>query len=279
MHPTGGVLGVLRNDLRAAVAAVAGPAAGMGDADCGCRFWAVRPVVMSRRGRRARGRPSCRREVCRRRVPRRPRCGAGLAWSDPSSGSGREPDSGFAPHAAQVHPGRGHAMAPARDPLEPYDMYTAFVGTGVDPGLRGPGEPAAEGHLADQAAVHPRQPCPPLGTPSLPDPAPGSGRIDHSARLTVEPLPARGTVVSIMIDPRHSPLGARQLRANPRPAITHRHQLDRRVQNTGARGHPTDRLVPRAGAAGAPIWHQVSRTIPGGDEYDGSMERRIARSS
>jgi len=68
------------NDLRVAVAAVAGPAAGIGSAYRGCRFWAVRPVVMCRYGEEAHGRPSCRREVCPTEACFPPPGGKALAW-------------------------------------------------------------------------------------------------------------------------------------------------------------------------------------------------------
>ena len=95
----------------------------------------------------------------------------------PSSGSGRGPpvriDSAAPPRNTQ----EGHAVAPARDPPDPYDVYTAFIlelASSPDCGtllnrLR-------EGHLADQRGwcTHPSHahrwephPCPILRLAAL----------------------------------------------------------------------------------------------------------------
>jgi hypothetical protein len=82
--------------------------------------------------------------VSRRRVVR--------PWpgSDPLRGLRPGPDSGFAPRAAQVHTQKGHAVAPARDPVEPYDVYTAFVvELAASPDCAALVNRLREGHLAD----------------------------------------------------------------------------------------------------------------------------------
>ena len=73
-----------------------------------------------------------------------------LAWSWSHSGSGRAPIRDSLPRAAKEHPG-GHPVAPARDPPDPYDVYTAFVlELASSPDCGALLHRLREGHVADQ---------------------------------------------------------------------------------------------------------------------------------
>ena len=146
-----------------------------------------RPLAMSVHGEEARtplaGEVFPTDAVARRRVAR-PWSGS---WSPPRARAG--PRFGIRSPCRRGAPRKGHAVAPARDPPDPYDVYTAFVRElAAIPDCSALCEPAAGGApRRPTRVVHPRQPCPPLGTSSLPDPAPGGpGRINRTARLTVD---------------------------------------------------------------------------------------------
>jgi hypothetical protein len=134
------------------------------------------------------GRPS--QERCSRRI-RVSRRRIAAPWSDPGPllalGPGarleiRSPCRRGAPRKRARHDtGKGSSRSLRR-------VHRVRPGTGVNPGLRRPCAPAAGGApRRPTRVVHPRQPCPPLGTSPLPDPAPSSsGRINRTARLTVD---------------------------------------------------------------------------------------------
>ena len=147
-----------------------------------------RPLANSVHGEEAQDAP--RRRGCSRRI-RVSRRRIAAPWSDPGPllalGPGarleiRSPCRRGAPRKRARHDtGKGSSRSLRR-------VHHVRPGTGVNPGLQRPCAPAAGGApRRPTRVVHPRQPCPPLGTSPLPDPAPSSsGRINRTARLTVD---------------------------------------------------------------------------------------------